>query len=102
MNNALSSLRPSDMVLLGNVMMLLFAAFVAETMGDFNTWTCLILTGIMTGFMCFTVADSDPDLREENGQRFLNRIKFFIKAAFLSALLALARSYWDNLPVMIG
>ena len=94
MNNALSSLRPSDMVFTSYVTMLLFAAFVAETMGDFNTWACLILTGIMTIYMCFAVADSDPDIREEIGQRFLNRVKFFVKAAFLSALLAIARSYF--------
>lgn len=94
MNNALSSLRRSDIVLTAYIVMLMFSAWIADTMNDFNTWVCLGLSGIMLAFTCYTVADSDPDLREENGQRFLDRTKFFVKAAFLSALLALTRSYW--------
>ena len=96
MNSAMkmfTSLRHSDVLFAGYVTILVIAAGVAEIMGDFNTWVCLTLAGFMMLCTCFVAVDCDPASREVNGQRYLNYTKFFVKAAFLSALLALLRSY---------
>ena len=76
--------------------MLLISTAIWESLGDFNTGACLALVILTLIGMFLVGAVTNPVVRAVYGRRFWSGMKFFIKAAFLSAILAVLHSHMDT------